>query len=813
MPTQAPRPSDLPLNLQERVSVWRDRPVDGRRPYVLYWMHHAMRDHENPALDAAITIANLIARPVLVYQGLGGNHPYNADRHHVFIMQGARDVQIGLEARGIAYRFHLAEDLARPGPLTALARNAAIVVTETFPAPPFPRWTEALAARIEAPLWSLDCSCVVPMPSVKRRFERAFQFRKHTRQAFEARLTQPWEGPLPSAAMFAGPLPFEGVDLRTADIDALCARCPIDHSIGPIHHTPGGSRAGYARWEAFKRQGIGTYARLRNDAAIKPPRGVSRLSPYLHYGMVSPFRIAREAAALKSEGADKFLDELLIWRELAHNFCFYTPDPETLDCLPDWARETLDRHADDPRPALYDRERLERARTGEPLWDAAQRSLLRHGELHNNLRMTWGKALLAWTPSPAQALERLIDLNHRFALDGSDPNSYGGILWCLGLFDRPFHPEQPVIGALRARPLAGHARRLDLARYRQKVDPPASGAVLNIAVVGAGMAGLRAAGVLADHGHRVAVFEKEKTPGGRLGGLGWKETLVDDGAQYFTARDPRFQRHVAAWTAQGLVTPWNADLAAVDRPGELRPLKTDLVRHVAVPEMRQLAHHLASGLDVRYDTAIEGLVPEGDSGRMALAGSKSHERYDAVILALPPRQAEALLPGSSPLASRVRPVRMQPCRALMAIFDRSLDLPYDGIFFNAGCLSWAARNASKPGRVEEEVWMLHAARGWPADDEPLDAQAADQAMIADFFRFTGQPASAPRHMTRRKWTAAVAEKALKEGCLWDEIARIGICGDWCAGSRIEGAFLSGSAMAGRLLAAAPRIVPHEAAAR
>ncbi len=803
----------LPAHLQERLSILQDRPVDGSRPYVLYWMHHAMRDHENPALDAAVLIANLIERPVLVYQGLGGNHPYNADRHHVFIMQGARDVQIGLEARGIAYRFHLAEDPARPGPLTELARNAALVITETFPAPPFPRWTEVLAGRIDAPLWTLDCSCVVPMPGVKRRFERAFKFRKHTWAAFEARLTQSWEAPSPSVPMFAGTLPFEGVDLRTADIHALCARCRIDHSIGPVHHTPGGSRAGYARWEAFKRHGLGAYARLRNDAAIKPPRGVSRLSPYLHYGMVSPLRIAREAAALNSKGAAKFLDELLIWRELAHNFCFHTPDPESLDSLPDWARETLARHADDPRPTLYGRERLERARTGETLWDAAQRSLLRHGELHNNLRMTWGKALLSWTPSPARALKRLIDLNHRFALDGSDPNSYGGILWCLGLFDRPFHPEQPVIGALRARPLAGHARRLDLARYRQKVDPPASGAVLNIAVVGAGLAGLRAAGVLADHGHRVSVFEKEKTPGGRLGGLDWKGRIADAGAQYFTARDPRFQRHVVAWTAEGLVTPWNAALAAVNHPGELRSQKTDLVRHVAVPDMGQLAHHMAGGLDIHYGAAIKGLVPEDNSGRMALAGSGSHERYDAVVLALPPRQAEALLPETSPLAAMVRPVRMRPCRALMAVFDRPLDLPFDGIFFNAGCLSWAARNASKPGRADAEIWMLHAARGWPADDEALDAQAADQAMMADFFRFTGQPASSPLHTASREWTAAAAEQALKEGCLWDDTARIGICGDWCAGSRIEGAFLSGSAMAGRLLAAAPRIVPHEAAAR
>ncbi len=805
MPTSSPVLNGLPPHLQERVSVLQDRPVRRGETYVLYWMHHAIRDHENPALDVAVAVGNRIKRPVLVYQGLGGRHPYNADRHHVFIMEGAREVQQGLAQRGIAYGFHLPEIPERPGPLRELGRNAAIVITETFPAPPFSCWTSALADRIDSPLWTVDCSCIVPMPTVGRRFDRAFQFRRHTQPAFDARLSRPWEDQTPACEVFAGALPFEGLDLQAADLHALSARCRIDHGIGPVPHTRGGAGAGYARWEDFKRHGLRGYARLRNDAAVMPPRGVSRLSPYLHYGMVSPLRIAREAAADGSAGAVKFLDELLIWRELAHNFCFHTPDLESLDCLPDWTRETLARHGDDPRPVLYPTEQLERARTGEPLWDAAQRSLLRHGELHNNLRMTWGKALLGWTSSPDQALQRLIDLNHRFALDGCDPNSYGGILWCLGLFDRPFHPEQPVIGALRNRPLAGHARRLDLEGYRRKIDPPASGTPLNIAVVGAGLAGLRAAVVLADHGHRVTVYERNPSPGGRLGGIQWQGTGVDAGAQYFTARDPRFQRHVDAWMAAGLVTPWDAVLAAVDNPGALRPLKEALVRHVAVPDMRQLAVHLATGLDVRYGARVESLRPDNGGWCPVLADGRRQERCDAVVLALPPRDVEAVLPQGSNLHSCVTQVRMRPCQALMAVFDRPLDISFDGIFFNGGTLSWAARNASKPGRSGHEIWMLHAARQWPSDKPDPGSDAAGQSMLADFFRFTALPPAVPRHIQSQDWKSAAADKALYQECFWDGAERIGICGDWCAGSRIEGAFLSGSAVAGRLLADAARI--------
>ncbi|MGD8258641.1 MAG: hypothetical protein PVG70_04695 [Desulfobacterales bacterium] len=132
-------------------------------------------------------------------------------------------------------------------------------------------------------------------------------------------------------------------------------------------------------------------------------------------------------------------------------------------------------HLDDPREALYSWERLFRARTGDVLWDSAQISLLVHGELHNNVRMTWGKAFLNWTHKPQEALYLMIDLNHRLALDGNDANSYGGLLWCLGLFDRPFKPERPVIGRIRPRSTIDHAKRLNMAAYIHKVKGPASG--------------------------------------------------------------------------------------------------------------------------------------------------------------------------------------------------------------------------------------------------------------------------------------------------------------------------------------------------
>lgn len=465
-------PHDLPPLLAERITD--HSPRDGTSPrdtggeFVVYWMRTALRAHENPALDVALAASRALGVPMFVYHGLSERYPFASTRHHTFILQGAQDVAAELAARGIGYALHVERPNHRQPALRLLGERAALVITETMPVPPLDAWTARLAEQLPWPIWSVDTACVVPMPLVGKAHTRAFSFREATAALRAERVSTTWpDEPNVRDAYVPERLPFEPVDASRMDIPDLVSCCDIDRTVAAVHHSRGGSRAGYDRWRNFVSSGgLAQYAARRNDAALD---GVSRMSAYLHYGMVSPLRIARECTGHPGEGARKYLDELLVWRELAYVFCYWHPSPATLDAVPIWAIDTLRQHARDPR-TVYTLDQLARGDTGDALWNLSQRSLRETGELHNNLRMTWGKAVVSWSRDAADAWEKLVDLNHRYALDGRDPSSYGGLLWCLGLFDRPFQPELPVIGSLRPRSTSDHAKRLDVRQFAARIE-------------------------------------------------------------------------------------------------------------------------------------------------------------------------------------------------------------------------------------------------------------------------------------------------------------------------------------------------------
>jgi deoxyribodipyrimidine photo-lyase len=263
---------------------------------------------------------------------------------------------------------------------------------------------------------------------------------------------------------------------------AALAALPIDHAVGAVDR-PGGTTAARRVLTRFLRDRLPRYLEDRNQPDTE---GTSGLSPYLHFGHIStheiftrlaraegwsPIRLGATAAGGRrgwwgmTGPAEAFLDQLVTWRELGFNYCAHRADHESFETLPAWARRTLGAHARDRRPVLYTAEQLEGADTHDPLWNAGQRQLVREGRLHNYIRMLWGKKILEWSRRPEEALHVMLALNNKYALDGRDPNSYSGIFWVLGRYDRPWGPERPIFGTVRYLSSENTARKLRVRDY------------------------------------------------------------------------------------------------------------------------------------------------------------------------------------------------------------------------------------------------------------------------------------------------------------------------------------------------------------
>jgi deoxyribodipyrimidine photo-lyase len=203
---------------------------------------------------------------------------------------------------------------------------------------------------------------------------------------------------------------------------------------------------------------------LRNDPNKEY---CSNLSPYLHFGQISPLTIALKIQATKDSNTGAFLEELIVRRELSMNYVYFNITYDSFDSLPSWAKTTLLKHAKDPRPYLYTEEELETAHTHDSFWNAAQREMTQTGKMHGYMRMYWGKKIIEWTSSPKEAFQLALRLNNKYELDGRDPNGFTGVAWCFGKHDRAWK-ERPIFGKVRYMNDAGLTRKFDMSTYIQK---------------------------------------------------------------------------------------------------------------------------------------------------------------------------------------------------------------------------------------------------------------------------------------------------------------------------------------------------------
>lgn len=314
----------------------------------------------------------------------------------------------------------------------------------------------------------------------------------------------------------------------------------------------------------------------------------------------------------------------------------------------------------------------------------------------------------------------------------------------------------------------------------------------SVAVIGAGLAGLAAARELHVAGRAVTVFDKGRGVGGRLSVRRSAGHAFDHGAQYFTVRSQRFGEQVEAWRAAGDVAEWTGRIVACEA-GTWRDSAAK-TRYVGVPGMNQLAKSLAASVDISCQMRVTQLVATSGGWRLLAEGDVELGSFAGVVVALPAPQAAELLPVETPLREAVAACGMTPCWAVLLGFDEPVPADFAGAFVNGGPLAWIARNNAKPGRGPAESWVLHATPEWSAarvEAAPADVTAALRTAFSELL--AGVPE--PTHSDAHRWRYAQPPAPLEAGCLVDLPRRLVVCGDWCEGARVEGAYLSGVAAA------------------
>jgi len=470
--------------------------TDGR--YVLYWMNATRRVRSNHALDRALELAVELDAPLLVLEALRCDYPWANDRIHRFAMQGMRDNAAAFAETGIRYHPYVETRRgAGKGLLCALARDACVVVTDDFPSFFFPRMLAAAAEQVPVRFEAVDSNGLLPLRAADRVFSRAFDLRRFLQRELRPHLLQqPRRNPLSHLRLRPLRTLPTGVRQRwpsasrslLAGSPSKLAELPIDHGV-PAVNLEGGALSARKILKRFVAKRLESYGEDRNHPDAEAASG---LSPFLHFGHVSPHEVLAALAKHESwtteciepirsgsrlgwwgmsEAAESFLDQLVTWRELGLNFAANRDDIDRYESLPDWARETLETHAFDERPHQYTLAQFDAAETHDEVWNAAQTELRETGRMHNYLRMLWGKKILHWSPDPRSALAVMIELNNRYALDGRDPNSYSGIFWVLGRYDRPWGPERQVFGKVRFMSSKNTRRKLHLDRYIEQWGP------------------------------------------------------------------------------------------------------------------------------------------------------------------------------------------------------------------------------------------------------------------------------------------------------------------------------------------------------
>lgn len=443
---------------KERIESLNNKKIrEGK--YVLYWMQAAQRSEYNHALEYAIRKANELQVPVLVFFGITDNFPQANLRHYYFMLEGLKVTQKALEARGIklVVRIQTPEE-----GVVELAKDAALVVVDSGQLRIQRQWRQNAAGKVDCPFCEVETNLIVPVEeaSEKENFSAGTLRPRITKQLDKYLVPLKHTNP-PKKSLV---LKIKSIEID--DLDSILSKLNIDTSVGKLYILHGGTDEAKRLLSDFIKNKLDKFETLRNNPCEDYS---SNMSPYLHFGQISPLYIALEVMKTNSPGKDAFLEELIVRRELSHNFVYYNNKYDTFACLPDWAKRTLNVHRTDKREYVYYKEQFENAQTHDPYWNAAQKEMVITGKMHGYIRMYWGKKILEWSRNPQTGFKIALELNNKYELDGRDANAFAGVAWCFGKHDRAWG-ERKVFGKIRYMNAAGLKRKFNPDAYVEKIN-------------------------------------------------------------------------------------------------------------------------------------------------------------------------------------------------------------------------------------------------------------------------------------------------------------------------------------------------------
>ena len=442
----------------ERIKPLNSKTVD-KGDYILYWMQAAQRAEYNHALEYSIRRANELKVPVVVLFGITDNYPGANLRHYYFMLEGLKETKEALEKRYIKLVLrHESRELA----VVELAENACCVVVDAGHTRIQRKWRQKAANNIKCLLEEVETNLIVPVMEVsdKENFSAGTLRPRITKRLPEYLVKIKYNKPL-----------FNSLDMKfnsfnINNVELAISKLNIDTSVGPVKDFKGGATEAKRRLKDFIKNKLGHYPDLRNDPCLD---STSNMSPYMHFGQISPLYIALKVLESDSPGKEAYLEELIVRRELSYNFVYYNKSYDKFSCLPPWAKNTLNFHARDKREYVYSLKEFEQAKTHDPYWNAAQKEMVITGKMHGYMRMYWGKKILEWSKHPKEGYRIALYLNNKYELDGRDPNGFAGVAWCFGKHDRAWS-ERKVFGKIRYMNASGLKKKFDCNKYLEKVN-------------------------------------------------------------------------------------------------------------------------------------------------------------------------------------------------------------------------------------------------------------------------------------------------------------------------------------------------------